>query len=174
MRKVLTGLTLAAVMLASSVAPALAQTPVALPQTLTATVNVNSVVSVTLTDYGIAGLNFGNATPGVKVGDAGQDTAHGAVTLEVRPETTADCYLKIAGSANFIGPGAYSFPITALGWTKSSGGGTTAVTNTPVNLAAVASADAKIVEVWHYLTVPQNTRAGEYTASVTYSASTQQ
>jgi hypothetical protein len=170
MRRSIIGLALALVMLASSVAPALAQTTGNLPQTLTATVNINSVLSVTLTDQGASGLNFPDVTPGVQKSEADQNGAQGAVLVELKPESTTDCWLRISGS-DFIGPSSQSFPIGALGWTLTSGGSVTAVTSSAFSIAPMHVSDStNSVHVWHYLTVPAGTKTGTYNATVTYAA----
>ena len=54
------------------------------------------IISFTVHDHGALGINFGNVVPGtVAAPERSQTAYHGAVTLEVGPETTVDCLVQL-------------------------------------------------------------------------------
>ena len=135
-----------------------------------ASVTVNEVISFTVTDAGVAGINFGSLAQGTSDSpEAGQNGA-GAVTLAVSAETNVDCNVRIKASGDFS-DGAHTIALSNAHWdTDNVVTGYTAMTTTYATIGTSTTGAAYSQDVWHWLTIPSSQYAGDYTSTYYYQA----
>jgi len=152
--------TLIALMLVAAVAtPVLAATE----QETTASVTVNQVISISLTDAGSGGINFGPVTPPVTgQGDVAQSSGTPAIKVVVAPETNVAIDINIKG--------ATTSALALANWKYSDtfAGAKTALTTSFVQVYDEKAAGS--YDVYHWIDVPTSTASGTHTATVTYQA----
>ena len=160
MKKLIIALTLSLLMVATVVAPAAAATEQAVPGSVT----VNEVLSITLTDPGDSGLNFGSVTPPITgVGDIAQSDGTPAIAVTVGSETNV---LVDIGVKGFLVD-----DLTLPNWQYSTtfGGAKTALTASFAEVYADAAASS-VSDFYHWVDVPTGTPGGAQTITVTYKA----
>ena len=139
------------------------------PENLTASVTVNSIVSLTVADHGDTGINFGSVVYAGNIKELAQNGTNGAVSLTLGAEGNADCDLRINGSGNFSAGAGKSIPLSQATWNTANETNTATAVTTTATTMAVAS-PGTTTEVYHWLTVPMGTAAGTYTTTFTYTA----
>ena len=131
---------------------------------LTASVTVNEVISITLTDAGTAGINFGAVSaPVTGQGDVDQNASTPAVKVNVGAETNVNVDIGIKGStAGTLALSNWKYSTLHAG-TKDP---------IPATYALVYSAKSpgSIVDFFHWINVPSETAANTYTCTVYYKA----
>jgi len=136
-----------------------------------ATVTVNEYISFTVTDPGATGLVFGSLDPGDDDQPEAAQNSSGAVTLTVAAETNVDCNIQVKAT-DFTGTGG-TLAITnaKYGITSVLGSAIAFVAaDTYYTLDTSSAGTAKIVDVWHWLTIPSGQVAGSYSSTFTYQA----
>ena len=128
------------------------------------------VISFTVTDYGSAGVQFGTPDPGIEDQPADQAPTQGAVTLTVGAETNVNCNIQVKG-ADFARTGGGTITIDNAKWdTDNDVAGGHAMSTTYVTIDTSTAGVQKIVNVWHWLTIPSAQTAGDYTSTFCYQA----
>lgn len=127
------------------------------------------VISFTLWDHGVPGINFGNVAPGTASAPERDQTAgDGAVTLVVGVETSIDCVLQLRGSGGLSGDGM-EIPLSGITWGLDNGGANvTSVTTDYITVAQAPADVATSIDVWHWLTVPVDQPYGVYAGQFYY------
>lgn len=146
----------------------------------TASVGVNEVISFTLTDLGgSSGIEFGNFNPGT---DDNNATPNPALDLTVESSTNVDVTISLKG-IDWSGPGSMTLASTTVKFdddvTLSEGGSETAefegVLTTSYQIwytvPALLGNPANTTSVFHWVSIPANQEAGDYTSTFTYKAS---
>jgi len=130
------------------------------------------VISFTIVDHGATGLDFGLAVCGVQgQPESGQTAEHGAVTLEVGPETTLDCLLQLCASADVRSSGGAALPVDSFGWsTTPSYGGAVPMTSGFATAGSAPAGESTSLEVWHWLSVPASQKPAAYSGAFCYRA----
>lgn len=133
-------------------------------QSLGASVTVSEVVSITLTDAGTAGINFGTLSAGVTgQGDTDQSNGTPAVKVNVGSETNVSVDIGIKGStAGALGLSNWKYSTTFAGTKTSLTGSYLAV--------YTSKAASSASDFYHWIDVPGGTTAGIYTCTVYYKA----
>jgi hypothetical protein len=162
-KRLIISLAIALLLIATLAVPAIAATE----DSRTASVTVNQYMSLTITDPGAAGINFGyvsgNTTDNAELAQG----ASGAVTLVVSSETNIPVYLQTRGNGDFTGPGT-AIPLGNSHWNSSNTtAGYTAMTTTYATVGLLAAGGGS-VDVWHWLTIPNNQQAGTYSTTFYY------
>ena len=162
MKRIITGLVLAGLVAAITVVPASAAT-----SGKTASVTVNTYVSVTLTDNGAAGLDFGSLDPGVVQQDEAANPS-ASIVIAAGAENNADTDINVYG-VDFSDGGTNSFAITNAYWHTSD------VPASSTTMKVVGSKDtvgtlsaSESVSIWHYISIPNAQAAASYTSTFTY------
>ncbi len=139
-------------------------------QNTTASVQVNSVVDITLSNTPIT---FPASNPGASQVQANVGNGY-PLTITVENTTNADVGIRVRGDANFIS-GAYSFAIGNLEYCNESVVGealqmTSAYpgTNPFVNwdVTAPAGGGAVTLNMYNWVSIPTNQEAGNYQSNV--------
>jgi len=130
------------------------------------------VISFTIVDHGAAGLDFGLAVCGVHgQPESGQTAGHGAVTLEVGPETTVDCLLQLCASADAQSSGGAALPVDSFGWsTAPSYGASVPMTSGFATAGSALAGESTSLDVWHWLSVPAGQTPAAYSGAFCYRA----
>ena len=133
-------------------------------KSVNASLYVNQILSITLTDAGTPGINFGAVTPPAEPGDANQTASTPAVKVNVGAESNVNVDVGIKG----ITTGALTIDkweyATALAGTKTS----LANTYTGVYTNAIPGSSNGF---WHWVNVPTSTVGGTaYSCVVFYKA----
>lgn len=165
MKRTVTSLFVVLALLALCAVPAMAGNP----ETLTASVTVNSIVSLTVTDHGASGINFGSVTFGANIKELAQNGTNGAVSLTLGVEGNANCALRISGAGSFSAGAGKVLQLSQATWnTANDTNSAQNLTTSPVTMLVVAPGTT--TQVYHWLTVPTETLAGTYTTTFTYAA----
>jgi hypothetical protein len=157
MKKLLISAVLALTLVALLAVPAMA----AQEQSVGAAVSVNEVVSITLSDAGDSGINFGTLNQGdTDQGDVDQSDGTPAIGVVVEPETSVnvDIGIKATGAATEVD---WEYSMTFAG--------------TPVEIpdtygAVYSNQGDGTYAFYHWITIPETTLAGTYNATVYYKA----
>ncbi len=172
MKKLIISVLTALLLIALFAVPAVAQialfaVPALAAQTenITATVSVGQYSSVTITDNGTAGLDFGSLDPGTV---KSEEAALPSVTVTAAGENNVDVTISISGD-NFTS-GSYEFGIGNAYWNTSNDSGTATAMDTTPTTVATLSADES-VDIYHWLSIPAAQESGSYSTDFTYSSS---
>lgn len=133
-------------------------------KSVTASVTVSEVVSITLTDTGTEGINFGMLNAGdTHNGDTDQSDGTPAVQVNIGPETNVNVDIGIKGTTTgALTLSNWKYSITFAGTPASLTGSYVAVyTN-----AAAGSSNG----FYHWIDLPAITAAGTYNCTVYYKA----
>jgi hypothetical protein len=165
MKKTLISVIMALMLVAIMAAPALADSPTT--GDVTANVTVTGYASVTITDKGDAGLDFGSMTPGQ---DMKAEAASPSISIAAGSENNQDVVIEISGT-DFSGT-AGSFAIANAYWNDEDTSGTaTAMKLTGTATDTVATLGAgESVDIYHWLSVPDGQATGSYSSTFTYSS----
>ena len=161
MKKVFVSLVASVALVAVMAVPAMA-----VEENRTATVTVKEFVSVTITDPGAAGLQFGELDPGaVKAEEANKPAINIAAAAENNGD--AEVFLKgtdFASSGNNFGVG------NAFYHDSDASGDATAMTSDYPGTAWKTLAPAGSVDIYHWLSIPVGQEPGAYESTFTYKA----
>jgi len=161
MKKVLISFYLVACLICTVVAPVSA----ASEQTLGGSVTVGEVVSITLTDAGVAGINFGSVTPPqTDVNEAAQSEATPAVKVNVEAETNVNVDIGIKGTLS-----TGSLALSNWKYSQTYAGTKTGLTSGYVAVYTNKAAGSTN-NFYHWLDVPALTASGSHTITVSYKA----
>lgn len=132
-------------------------------QQVGASVDVNAVVSITLTDAGDSGLDFGAVEPGAEdVGEKDQSDGTPAIQVVVESETNTDVDIGIKGAATgSLALAEWEYSLT-FGGTKISLTGSYVEEYTAVGVGSN--------DFYHWVDVPAGTAAGSQGCTVYYKA----
>ena len=159
MKKLLISAILALTLVALLAVPAVADD-------ITASVSVNTYASVTITDTGTTGLDFGSLDDGaVKQPEA----ASPSVTVTTSSENNVDIAILISGT-DFSGS-AGSFVISNAYYnTTDDSGGALGMTGTPTQVGSDLT-PGDDMDIYHWLSIPDGQTAGSYSSTFTYTSS---
>ena len=135
---------------------------------VTASVTVNSVISITITDAGAAGIQFGSLSTGATdAPDAGANVTTASIVVNVASETTVNVDLQIKGTD--FGTG---FTVTNAKYSLTYAGAKVALSTSYTEFADnIAPSGA--ATLWHWLDVPSSgVTAGLYNSTFSYKAVT--
>jgi hypothetical protein len=160
-KKIIISAVMALMLVAVMVTPVMAATE----QSVGASVTVGQVISITLTDAGAAGINFGPVTPPVtEQGDVAQSSGTPAIKVVVAPETNTNVDISIRGT---IATGN----LALSNWLYSKDFAKTGITGLTDSYVGVYSAvGAGNYDFYHWITVPSGTPSGSHTITVSYQA----
>ncbi len=130
-------------------------------------VYADDIISITLSDPGSDGIDFGEVDPGSEnVGDVLQDDGVPAVTVTVAPETDVAVDIGIMGTVT-------SGDLELSNWKYSQDFEKTTIaslTGSPHVAVYTNKVANDICAFYHWITVPAGTTAGEHTVQVSYKA----
>lgn len=162
MKKIFISLAVVLALVAVMAVPAMAA-----EGTKVASVTVNEVISVTITDVGDDGVNFGTLNTGdADKPDVAQSTADDttpAVTVTMGSENNVNCDVSMKGT-DFDA----TIPIESAKWAEEAhGAAKTAITTAfvPVKAGVVPGG---VVNIWHFITIPTGAAGGTSTSTFTY------
>lgn len=134
----------------------------------TITVNNPENISFTITDYGSAGINFGNLDMGATNQPADQIEGTGAVTLTVGDETNVAVNIQLKGN-DFTG--ASTIPISNVKYNNANTTtGASTLTTSYVTWYSVPAYTADTRECYHWISIPSGQTGGGYTSTFYYQA----
>ena len=168
MKKLLIALGLAGIMTMVMAAPAMA----AETQDASASVTVNTYISITIADEGSNGIAFGSLDPGAtNQGDADQLDGTPSVVISTGSENNVNVDLQISGT-NFT-KGGDSFNINNASYSGTFAGSKTALSGTDTDIVHGTNVAAgQDVDMYQWLTVPASTPPGTYSSTWTYTCVT--
>ena len=162
MKRLLISLTLALMLMAIMAVPAMAA-----EDSLSASVTVNEVISVTISDAGSNGVQFGSLDPGTSDSpDIDQSTDNSdtpAVTVAINVGTNVAVDVSLKGT-DFDA----TVPITGGSWAEETYDAAKSYMTTSYQVVAGNLAPGQSVELWHFLTVPAGAAAGTFSSTYTY------
>ena len=164
MKRIFVSLMLVLMLVAVMAVPAMAATE------KTASVTVTETISFTVTDHGVAGINFGNLAQGTTDNKEAAQNGAGAVTLAVGSETNVDCNVQISASGDFS-DATHTIALSNAHWDIDNAvAGYTAMTTTYATIGTSTHGVAYSQDVWHWLSIPSAQYAGDYTSTYYYQA----
>jgi len=142
-----------------------------------ASVGVNEIISFTIVDLGTGGIGFGDFNPGTINNTADPNPA---VTLTVESATNVNVAISLKGT-NWAGPTTMNLVDATVRFdddtTLSEGSETdefegvlTTSYQTWYSVTAPAGGAAVATSVSHWVSIPANQLAGDYTSTFTYKA----
>jgi hypothetical protein len=169
MKKLIISVLTALVLVAVMAAPAIAEPDV---EQRTASVTVGELINMTITDPGTLGINFGPVSAGSSDNPELEQNGTGAVTLTVEAETNVDCNIKISGDGDFHDVTVtYTFPLGNAVWdTDNLIAGATTMTTSYALIDTSTTGVQKVVEVYHWITIPAAQHPETYSAEFYYQA----
>ena len=132
---------------------------------VTASVTVSELISITITDSGTAGINYGTLAPGTNdnLEDDANDTTP-SITVNVASECNVNVDLQIYGT-DFSG----TFTVDNAKYSTTYAGTKYAMSTTNTTfLSDVAPGSSQ--DIWHWLDIPSGTTAGMYSSTFSYKA----
>ena len=140
-------------------------------ESVTASVTVTEYINLTIADPGSTGVSFGSISAGsANVSEVDQNGA-GAVILTVHSDTNVDCNIQTRGSDNFTDGAGHVLSINYAKWdTDSDVVGPSNMTLSYVTVDTSSAYTEKIVDVWHWLSIPADQYAATYTTDFYYQA----
>lgn len=134
-------------------------------QQVGASVNVNTVVSITLTDAGDAGIIFGPVAPGTEdAGDIAQSDGTPAIEVAVESETNTDVDIGIKGAITG------SLALTEWEYSLTWGDPPTTTSLTGSYVEEYTAVGVGSYDFYHWVDVPAGTAAGSQGCTVWYKA----
>jgi hypothetical protein len=134
---------------------------------MTASVTVKTYISATITDYGDGGINFGNMDPGVTNSpELAQTGSNGAVNVTMGSENNVSVYVstKAAGAWS---DGTDNFAVSQGTFSSTNSPPGTAMSTSYQHVGGAVSHGAS-VQVYHWLSIPDNQPAGLYSNTYYY------
>jgi hypothetical protein len=160
MKKLIISLAAVAVLIGVMAAPVMA----AEEESVGASVTVNAVVSISLTDAGDTGINFtGGVPPITGQGDEDQSDGTPAIAVVVEPETNVEVDIFIKGTA--------TGDLALANWKYSTtfAGTKTSITDT-YGTAVYTDKGVGSYAFYHWVDVPAGTPSGSQGCTVYYKA----
>lgn len=165
-KKIISILAIAALLLASIAIPCVAETE----YDLGASVEVQEYISITITDNGTTGINFGILNPGATDSpelDSLAGSGNATIRITVDAESNANVDLLISGT-DFI---ADDFTVDNAKYSTTIDGTKFDMSTTDATIdGAVDMAPDEYVNIWHWLDVPAAIPAGTYGSTFSYKA----
>ena len=159
-RRIIIALGMALILVATMSLPAIAAV---VEQPVTASVTVGETMSITLTDAGTAGINFGSQAPPVTgAGDVSQNSTTPAIKVVVAPETNVQVDIGIKG---VLASGTLA--LTNWKYSTTFGGAQLSIPATYTKIYGPVNASSES-DVFHWIDVPTGTASGSHTITVTY------
>jgi hypothetical protein len=159
-KRLILSLAIALLLIATLALPAVA----ANEESVTGSVMVGETVSITLTDAGTTGINFGSVTAnGTTYSDTDQSSGTPAIKVVVGAETNVSVDIGIKGST--------TGSLTLDNWKYSTtfGGAQTSITTSYFKVYGPVGASSSS-DFYHWVAVPALTAADTYTATISYKA----
>jgi len=123
------------------------------------------VISITLTDASPEGIHFGSLNPGsTNNPDENQSETTPSIVVKVEPETNVNVDLQISGT-DFSG----TFTVANAKYSLTYGGDKTSLTTGYATFASDVAPGGQ-QDLWHWLSVPGGTTAGDYESIFSYKA----
>ena len=165
-KRVISIMAIAALLVASIAVPCVAQDTHNLP----ASVEVSEYISITITDNGTTGINFGKVNPGTtnnpdvnSIAGSGNST----IRITVEPGSNANVDIQISGT-DFI---ADDFTIDKAKYSTTIDGAKIPMTDADTLIVGADDlAPGEYIDLWHWLDVPASIPAGTYGSTFTYKA----
>ena len=136
-------------------------------ETVTASVTVNEVISVTISDADSDGVQFGSLDQGTPdspdVAQSTSDSSAPAVTVAINVGTNVNVDVSLKGTDFDT-----SVPITGASWAEGAYDATKNYMTTSHQLVSGDVAPGASVELWHFLTVPADAAVGTFSSTYTY------
>lgn len=162
MKKTLISLVIVSVMLGIMAVPV-----TAVEQEFEASVTVNEVIDVTISDAGDNGIQFGPVDAGVTdqpdIDQSTTDDSVPAVTITINPATNVLCGMYMSG-ADFHA----TIPITGASWTVGHYNGTKFAMSTSDQIFDSNRGAGWVCKIWHFLSVPSGAAGGTHASAFTY------
>jgi hypothetical protein len=134
---------------------------------MTASVTVKTYISATITDYGDPGINFGNMDPGVTNSpELAQTGSNGALNVTMGSENNVSVYVSTKAADNWS-DGTDNFGVGQGTFNNTDGAPGSAMSTSYQNVGGAVSHGAS-VQVYHWLSIPDNQPAGLYTNTYYY------
>ena len=166
MKRLFISMMLTLMLVAVMAAPAMAE-----EENKLASVTVTETISFTVTDPGVAGINFGSLNQGIADNPEAAQNGAGAVTLAVGSETNVNCNVQIKASADFSDGATHTIALSNAHWdTDNAIAGYTPMTVIYANVGTSTAGAAYSQDVWHWLSIPSSQYAGDYTSTYYYQA----
>jgi hypothetical protein len=132
-----------------------------------ASVTVKTYISATITDYGDGGINFGNMDPGVTNSpELAQTGSNGAVNVTMGSENNVSVYVS-TNAAGAWSDGTDTFAVSQGTFNSTNSAPGTNMSTSYQHVGGAVSAGAS-VQVYHWLSIPNNQVAGLYTNTYYY------
>ena len=142
----------------------------------TASVGVNEIISFTVVDHDPSGIGFGDFNPGTSDNEA---TPNPAVNLTVGSSTNVDVNVSLKGT-DWSGQAAMTLADTSVKFDDDADladdtgnepiGTLTTAYQIWYEVSAPLGGNAPSTEVFHWVSIPANQKAGDYTSTFTYQA----
>ena len=167
MRKLIICAFMALILITILAVPAVAQDE----KSLTASVTVTDYINLTITDLPDPGINFGSVSAGSdNVSELAQNGA-GAVTLTVESDTNVNCNVQIMGSGDFDDGDSHTLLLSNAKWSVTDNvSDSTPMSTTYSTIGTSTAYVEEVVEVWHWLSVPNDQYAATYSTTFYYRA----
>jgi hypothetical protein len=135
---------------------------------MTASVTVKTYISATITDYGDAGINFGNMDPGVTNSpELAQTGSNGAVNVTMGSENNVSVYVSTEAAGDWSDGNGHTFSVSQGTFNSVNTPPGTNMSTSYQQVGGAVSAGAS-VQVYHWLSIPNNQVAGLYTNTYYY------
>ena len=156
-------LAIAALLVASVSIPCIAAEDATLP----ASVTVSEYISITITDNGTAGINFGTLDPGTYDNpEIESNSVNASLRITVDAESNINVDLQISGT-DFGG----TFTVDNAKYSTTIDGTKEAMSTVDTTIVGADDmAPGEYVNIWHWLDVPASLPAGTYGSTFSYKA----
>lgn len=130
------------------------------------------IISFSVIDHGIAGINFGDLVKGsTDNAEIAQNSSQGAVTLVVAAETNVDCNIQIKGSGDFSDGTGNIISLDNASWSDSNQPGFASnMTADYVTVSTSTAEQVKSVDIWHWVSIPAGQEPAMYQTYFYYHA----
>jgi hypothetical protein len=163
-KRVISIMAIAALLVASIAVPCIADSE----YTRTASVEVSEFISITITDNGTAGINFGTVAPGSTDNpDIDSITDNATIRITVNSESNTNVDIQIYGT-DFI-PGTFTIDNAKYSTTIDGTKYAMSTTNTTI-IGGDDIAPGEYVDIWHWLDVPSSVPAVSHSSTFSYKA----
>ena len=163
-RRLIAALAMALLLVATLSLPAVAATE----GTSEASVTVNSVINITITDAPTAGIHFGSQTAGADYPDTDANDTTASIVVKVEADTTVNVDLQIKG-VDFSNGSGGSIAIAYAKYSLTYAGAKVTMNTSYTDFTTDIAPDTS-TSLWHWLTIPGGTAAGAYTSTFSYQA----
>lgn len=139
-----------------------------------ASVTVKTYISATITDNGDTGINFGDLNPGdTDKPEAAQGGATGAIHITVGTEVNATVKVSTEAAGDWSGPSALLTVDKGTVNSSDNTGTDTAMSTSYQQVGSdIGAGTGGTVKVYHWISVPNGTTAGDYSNTYYYKVDT--